>query len=254
MFIQTITPKIGPKLQNIYRGGEGPPLVWVHGLPGVKIGDPLLSELEKTHTVIAPEMPGRKDLNDIEQMNDVRDLALYYDSLLDELGVENAALSGHSFGGMLAGEMAALAPHRFKSLTLISPFGLWNDAAPVADIFARPQAEIDTLLWSGGSKPPEHPSAAVGEAAIEAMVETVNALGSVAKFTWPIPEKGLRRRLYRVSMPTLVVFGASDAVVPASYADEFVKAIPGAKKLMLKGSHMIPFEQPNEIAAAIRSL
>ncbi len=154
MIIQTITPKIGPREQDIYRGGEGPALVWVHGLPGIKMGEPLLSELEKTHTVIAPQMPGRKDLDELEEMRDIRDLALYYDSLLEQLKIENAALVGHSFGGMLAGEMAALAPGRYKSLTLISPFGLWNDAEPVADIFARPQIEIDTLMWSGGNKPP----------------------------------------------------------------------------------------------------
>ncbi len=82
----------------------------------------------------------------------------------------------------------------------------------------------------------------------------VNALGGIAKFTWPVPDKGLRRRLYRLSMPTLVVFGASDAVIPPSYADEFTKAIRGAKKLVLKGSHMIPYEQPGEIAQAIRAL
>jgi pimeloyl-ACP methyl ester carboxylesterase len=254
MFIQTITPKIGPKQQHIYRGGAGKPLVWVHGLSGVGIGEPLLSELEREYTVIAPQMPGRKDLSELEEMRDIRDLALYYDSLLDQLNIEHATLVGHSFGGMIAGEMAALAPKRYKSLTLISPIGLWNDAAPVADIFARPNAEIDALLWSGSAKPPPAPAAASNADAIEAMVEMINGLGSVAKFTWPIPDKGLRRRLYRLSMPTLIVFGASDAVVPASYADEFAKAISGAKKLVLKGSHMIPFEQPGEIAAAIRAL
>ncbi|MFZ1988878.1 MAG: alpha/beta hydrolase [Alphaproteobacteria bacterium] len=252
MFIQTIMPKTGPKQQDIFRGGSGAPLVWVHGLPGLSIGEPLLTELEKDYTVIAPMMPGRRDLDELEEMRDIRDVALYYDSLLDQLNIEGATLVGHSFGGMLAGEMAALAPKRYKSLTLISPIGLWNDAAPVTDIFARPYAEIDSLLWKGAANPP--PPKAANDESIDAMVEMINGLGSMAKFIWPLPDKGLRRRLYRLSMPTLIVFGASDAVVPVSYADEFAMAIPDAQKLVLKGSHMLPFEQPGEIAAAIRGL
>ncbi|HXZ67721.1 MAG TPA: alpha/beta hydrolase, partial [Alphaproteobacteria bacterium] len=249
MFIQTITPKIGPKQQDIFRGGSGAHLVWLHGLSGVAIGEPLLTELEKDHTVIAPSMPGRKDLSELEDIRDIRELALYYDSLLDQLNVDHATLVGHSFGAMLASEMAALAPKRHKSLTLISPIGLWNDAAPVTDIFARPYAEVDRLLWKGATNPP--PPKPANDESVDAMVEMINGLGSVAKFIWPLPDKGLRHRLYRLSMPTLIVFGASDAVVPASYADEFTKAIEGAKKLVLKGSHMVPFEQPGEIAAAI---
>jgi len=252
MFIQTITPKVGPKQQDIFRGGSGAPLVWAHGLSGLGIGEPLLTELEKTYTVIAPVMPGRKDLDELEAIRDIRDLAVYYDSLLDQLNIDGATLVGHSFGGMLAGEMAALAPKRYKSLTLISPLGLWNDAAPITDIFARPYAEIDGLLWKGAANPPA-PKAASDDS-VEAMVEMINGLGSVAKFIWPLPDKGLRHRLYRLSMPTLIVFGASDAVVPPSYAGEFAKSITGAKTLVLKGSHMIPFEQPSEIAQAIRAL
>ena len=252
MFIQSVTPKTGPKQQDIIRGGSGAPLVWVHGLAGLAIGEPLLTELEKDHNIVAPMMPGRKDLDEIEDMRDIRDVALYYDNLLDQLNVESATLVGHSFGGMLASEMAALAPKRYKSLTLISSLGLWNDAAPITDIFARPYAEIDRLLWKGAANPPL-PTPANDES-VEAMVEMINGLGSMAKFIWPLPDKGLRQRLYRLSMPTLIVFGASDAVIPALYADEFAKAIPGAQKLVLKGSHMIPFEQPSEIAAAIRAL
>jgi len=254
MFIQSITPKIGPKQQDIFRGGSGAPLVWVHGPSGVSIGEPLLAALKQDFTVIAPMMPGRKDLSELDDLRDIREVALYYDSVLDQLDVERAVLAGHSFGAMIAGEMAALSPRRYTSLTLISPFGLWTDAAPVTDIFARPYADIDALLWKGALNPPTPAAPPGSDQSLDAMVEMINGFGSIAKYIWPLPDKGLRGRLYRLTMPTLIVCGTSDAVVPPSYADEFAAAITGAKKLLLKGSHMIPFEQPAEIADAIRAL
>ena len=113
---------------------------------------------------------------------------------------------------------------------------------------------IDELLWQGAAIANKPAFNAGASDAVEAVVELANGLGSFAKFIWPIPDKGLERRLYRIACSTLIVFGSADAFVPASYADAFASAIAGARKLILKGSHMIPFEQPVEIAAAIRAL
>jgi pimeloyl-ACP methyl ester carboxylesterase len=75
---------------------------------------------------------------------------------------------------------------------------------------------------------------------------------SVAKFIWPIPDKGLRRRLPRVTAKTLVVFGADDAFVPAIYADEFAAAIPGARKAVIPdAAHMVPYEKMFEVMRLI---
>jgi len=75
---------------------------------------------------------------------------------------------------------------------------------------------------------------------------------SVAKFIWPIPDKGLRRRLHRVTAKTLIVFGADDAFVPAIYADEFAAAIPGARKAVIAdAAHMVAYEKTSEVMELI---
>jgi pimeloyl-ACP methyl ester carboxylesterase len=84
------------------------------------------------------------------------------------------------------------------------------------------------------------------------MVRTHWALGCTGKFCWPLPDKGLRKRIHRVSAPTLVLWGKQDQLTPAPYAHEFARLIKGAKvELIDKASHMLPIEQPAAAAKAV---
>jgi pimeloyl-ACP methyl ester carboxylesterase len=80
----------------------------------------------------------------------------------------------------------------------------------------------------------------------------VQAMTSVAKFIWPIPDKGLGRRLHRVKADTLVVAGAEDRFVPAVYADEFARAIRGARREIIpEAEHMVAYERTAEVAELV---
>src|SRR5260221_2016119 len=238
---------------QVYRAGQGPTIVWLHGPHGVRKTDPVIAELAKRHSVVAPVAPGFNDVDELDDIRDVHDLALHYDDVLEALQLDRVALVGHSFGAMIAAELASHVPKRVERLVLLSPFGLWRDDRPVADLFARPYATIDRILWKSGE-----PSAVMADPAnfpndpVEKAVSLVQAMTSVAKFIWPIPDKGLRRRLHRVSAKTLVVFGADDAFVPAIYADEFANAITGARKAVISdAAHMVPYEQTAEVMRLI---
>jgi pimeloyl-ACP methyl ester carboxylesterase len=250
---ERVVPRNGPAL-TIYRGGQGAPLVWLHGIDRVRPDDPVLAALARHRTVIAPLAPGYGDLTEIVDLRDVHDLALHYDTVLETLGVGRVAIAGHSFGGMVAAEIAAHVPGRVSALMLASPLGLWNDAYPVADLVARRYSEMAALIWQGAThrpEPEEVASAESGEARIEALVGLANGLSTVVKYTWPIPDKGLSRRLYRIASPTLVLFGAGDAYVPARYAEDFAAAIAGARAVVRPGSHMLPYEDPERFAAEV---
>ncbi len=242
--------KAGPE-QEVLRGGRGPPLVWLHGVWRTLQDDPVLAALAERYTVVAPQVPGRADLAELDELRDIHDLALHYDSLLEALALDRVLLVGHSFGGMLAAEIAAHTPKRAARLVLVSPLGLWNDDFPVEDLLARPYPRIDELLWRGSTTPPPDPAPLDPETLAEQLYETVTAVGAVARYTWPIPDKGLRRRLHRISAPTLVIFGKEDAFVSPRYAPEFTAAIADSRSLLLPGSHMAPYEQPGVFARAI---
>jgi pimeloyl-ACP methyl ester carboxylesterase len=201
--------------------------------------------------VLAPLAPGFRDLAELAELDDVHDLAMYYDDMLDALALDQVAVVGHSFGAMLAAELAAHYPKRVTQLVLISPFGLWNDSYPVADLFALTPAQMPGLLYANPPVPATAPGNG-GEADVEALVAVAQSMTTVAKFMWPIPDRGLARRLRRISAPTLVVFGEADAFVPPRYADDFVSAIGGSSSKLIAGAgHMAPVEDPDAVLTAI---
>src|SRR5258708_407515 len=139
MNVETLTLPSGGH-QVIYRAGNGPPLVWLHSLYGVEADAPVIDALARQYTVFAPLAPGFADLDELASMRDIHDLALHYDDVLEALGLAEVPVAGHSFGGMIAAEIAAHVPARVARLILLSPLGLWNDDYPVADLFGIPSA------------------------------------------------------------------------------------------------------------------
>jgi len=241
--------------QTVFRGGDGPPLVFLHAGGGLDPADPLLAVLAQSHSVVAPVAPGFADLADLEELRDVHELAFQYDDLFEALGLDGVPVIGHSFGGMTAAELAAHVPHRVAKLVLIAPVGLWSDAYQVADVFAAKPQDLPALLFADTSHPAAQAmlAGADGEPDVEALIRIVSGLTTLAKFMWPIPDRGLSRRLYRISAPTLLVWGAEDALVPARYADDFAAAIPNARAVVIPGAgHMVPLEALEETAATIQ--
>jgi pimeloyl-ACP methyl ester carboxylesterase len=235
---------------HIVRGGSGPPpLVWLHGMAAPTPDDAVLNALAARHEVIAPMMPGLASLEALAELPTLHDLVLFYDAILAELGIVDAVLVGHGFGAMLAAELAALSPGRFGWLVLAGPLGLWNDAHPVADIFANRFPDVDALIWAGCRTRPKLEQSQDDE--IEAQIRFANALGAMANYTWPIPERGLRRRLYRIDIPTLVLAAKADAWIPPAYAADLAALIEGARTGELDGSHMAPYEDPPGFAGLI---
>jgi pimeloyl-ACP methyl ester carboxylesterase len=244
----------GGRTQVVYRAGQGPPLVWLHAADGIDDGHPLVQELTLRHSVVAPLAPGFADLAELDDIGDIHELAMHYEDVLDELGLEAATVVGHSFGGMIAAELAAHYPRRVKQLVLIAPVGLWRDDEPVTDIFAVPLPELPHVLFADPAFIPPPPAGDEAGALpeMEALVSLARGMASVAKFMWPIPDRGLARRLHRIGARTLVVFGTEDALVPASYADDFVVGIADAEAVLVHGAgHMVPVERTQAVLEAI---
>jgi pimeloyl-ACP methyl ester carboxylesterase len=240
----------GGRHQVVFQAGDGPALVWLHGLYGVSADAPLIEALARHHAVSAPLAPGFADLAELGELRDIHDLALHYDDVLDALDLEQAVVVGHSFGAMIAAELAAHVPARIARLVLLSPLGLWNDAYPVADLWGVPSAELPTLLYADPSRAPD-----IGpKPDVEVVVAQVRGMTSVARFLWPIPDRGLSRRLRRVRAPTLVIHGQQDRFVPVQYAHDFVGLLPNASAHIIPGAgHMLPVEALDAVVQAIET-
>ncbi|HWE74053.1 MAG TPA: alpha/beta hydrolase [Stellaceae bacterium] len=252
------------KLKNgrswqVYTGGSGPKLVWLHGLTGIMPADPLLAALERRHSVIAPVAPGFNDLAEIDEIGNIHELALDYDDLLEHFQIEGATLAGHSFGAMAAAEVAAHFPRRAKQLVLMAPVGLWNDAYPVTDVFAEPYMTIENMLWADNAARETHAARSRSNEAgpnseAERMIAVAQSLTAITKFTWPIPEKGLKKRLPRIAAKTLLLFGEKDGFISPRYAEDFQRGLPSAQISIIKGAgHMLPYERTDEVAGMVET-
>ena len=166
------------------------------------------------------------------------------------MGLEQPYLMGHSLGGMIAAEVAAIAPDLASKLVLIAPLGLWLDDHPVMDFFTATPEELMTAIF-------HDPNSAIAkemlsrpsdpEAQLDAVLERTKNFSAAGKFLWPIPDRGLKKRIHRIVAPTLLLWGASDRLVPPIYGEVFLQRINRARLAVFKGaSHMLPFEKTDE--------
>jgi pimeloyl-ACP methyl ester carboxylesterase len=240
---------------ELHTFGSGDPLLYLHGAGGLLGIDPFLEELGKHFKVIAPHLPGFGESTGGDQIDDVIDAALFYHQLMDELGIDSAHLVGHSMGGMLAAEVAALDVHRAKKLVLVGAAGFWIDENPIPDFFALDLNELGSYLFHDPKSAFAQMFLAVPQdmnALADMYVERVKRLSMASKFLWPIPDRGLKKRAYRIAPPTLVLWGSSDRLIPPVYANEFTKHIKHAKVQMIDAAgHMLPYEQPDAFCKAV---
>jgi pimeloyl-ACP methyl ester carboxylesterase len=243
---------------RVHIGGTGPAVVFFHGPFGLTWG-PFLDALAARFSVYAPEHPGTTpgQPDAIQHVDGLWDLVLCYDELLERLGLAEAALVGHSFGAMVACEVAALRPARARRLVLIDPIGFWRDDAPVTNwmllapqdlpqhVFRAPDGEAARALFSVPGDPEE---------AALARTRLTWAMGATGKFIWPIPDKGLKKRIHRIAAPTLLMWGEADRLVPLAYAEEFARRLPDTRLEIVKGAGHAPhLEQPGTAAPLVQA-
>lgn len=253
-----------PIAAKVFELGDGEPVLFLHSGGGITASDPLMGSLAGSRKVYAPRHPGFVDPDELEELRDVHDLALYHDELLDALGLDAVAVVGHSFGGMVAAELAAHVPRRVTKLVLAAPVGLWRDDDPAPDLFTAFPFGMAELLWHDVSSP----EAAAAMAAMAAgddeeafrsddpltamMLRVLPGLVTLGKYLWPLPDKGLERRLRRISAPTLVVWGEKDRLVPSSYADIITAKVPDARAAFIPDAgHMAPYERTSDFVGLV---
>jgi len=257
-----------PKTATVWQGrvpfrvqveGKGPAVVFFHGPWGLTWG-PFLDALARSFTVYAPEHPGTTpgQPDTIHHVDNLWDLALCYDELLEQLQLPEVMLVGHSFGAMVACEVAAVRPSRVRRLVLIDPIGFWRDDAPVINwallgpqelpgyVFREPDGPAGKALFSVPDDP---------EDGALARTRLIWAMGSTGKFMWPLPDKGLKKRIHRIAAtPTLLVWGQDDRLVPRVYAEEFSRRLTRTRTEVVKeAGHAPHLEQPEATARLVET-
>lgn len=237
--------------------GAGPDLIYFHPAAGPG-WDPFLEELARDYTIYAPQFPGTSPdaPHDIHKVDNLADAVMIYEEAFRALGLQRPIAIGQSFGGMMALELAAAYPDLFSRVIVMDPIGLWRDDLPVTNWITAAPAELPGLLFRDPSSPEAQAMLAMPEdkeAAVLATAQLIWNLGATGKMVWPIPDRGLAKRLHRIRVPTLIVWGDEDALVSSAYANEFRDRIKGSRAEIIKNCGHIPqVERPAETLAVVR--
>lgn len=250
---------------DVVEQGSGDPLLFLHGVSGLHWND-ALEALSQHHRVMAPRHPGYGD-DSQQELDNVHDLVYAYLDLLDALQLDGVPMVGHSLGGMIAAELAATQPQRFSQVVLLAPLGLWDIERPTFDFFACTPPEQAAAFFVDPQGPAAQQAGDTGlrritesgseseegQGLIEVYIERMKTFATAAKYLWPIPNRGLDKRIHRIAAPTLIVWGAQDKVVPPSYADDFTRVIAGARcEMVPDASHELLLEQPEHVVKLVQ--
>ena len=236
---------------SLQRGGGGDPLLVLHhetGNPGwLDFHDALAAGRE----VILPTLPGWDGSDRPDWARSVRDLAAVASLLLNELQIDRCAVVGLGFGGYIAAEMAASGQSRFSHLVLVNPMGLQPAEGEIRDQFLEAHADYVRSCFAD----PANFHALYGEDPdTEQLIAWDANREMTARVAWKpfLYSQTLPHLLPSVRVPTLVVRGAADTVVPAAAARQYVDLLADAQLQELAGAgHMAESDQPDTLAAMI---
>jgi pimeloyl-ACP methyl ester carboxylesterase len=232
--------------------GAGAPILVLHGAGGLPPDAPFLGGLAKHGRVIAPTHPGfgRAELPD--WIDSIDDLAYIYLDLLDALDLHDVTVIGFSLGGWLAAEIAIKSTARIARLILVDAVGIKISdrlTRDVTDIFATEPAELLRLTFHDPSKAPD--LSALSDEAVELIARNREAS---ALYTWEpyAHNPKLVRRLHRIDVPVLLLWGESDGIVTPAYGRAYAERIPGARFEVIAGAGHVPqVEQPEAFVASV---
>jgi pimeloyl-ACP methyl ester carboxylesterase len=236
----------------VHTAGSGEPLVFFHGA-GTLDGFGFAEAWADKFRVILPYHPGFGESGDDPTFTDLHDYVMHYLELFDILKLDRFNLVGLSLGGCLAAKFASEHGHRVKKLGLIAPYGMIDPMNPVLDILAVPGEQVPGLLVSNFDVIkkflPEKPD-------LDFVGERYREATTVARLLWERPgDPKFMRYLHRIRMPTMIVWGDEDKIIPVGQAETWRRFIPSADIKIYKGAgHLVHLEKSEAVDALGRFL
>jgi pimeloyl-ACP methyl ester carboxylesterase len=240
---------------HFYCGGEGPPLLLLHGGDGSP--DWLLHHqaLAEQCRVYAPSHPGFGRTPRPDWIASVADLAVFYLWWLEALGLERVHLLGHDLGGWLAADMATTCPHVVDRLVLVDAMGLKPQRGTILDLFLLTPTQVREATFYDPQQVPEW-ARLYGQAPTPEDAERAEeALETLVRLCWKpyMHDPRLPFLLPRLRRPTLIVWGREDAVVPLECGELYHQHIAGSHLAVLEAcGHCPQLEQPQAFADTVR--
>jgi pimeloyl-ACP methyl ester carboxylesterase len=231
--------------------GVGRSFLVLHGGGGLQTVSAFADLLAGTRAarVITPTHPGFAGTPRPGSLATIRDLALLYVALLEELDLSDVTVVGNSIGGWVAAEIALAGSDRVSGVVLVDAAGIEVPGHPVTDFFSLTMDQLAQRAYYNPDKFRIDPTT-LPPAAQAAMAANRAALAAYAGTAMSDPS--LLARLGDVAIPVLVVWGEADQMVDQEYGRAYAAAIPGAQFVLLKGTgHLPQMETPDQLLPVV---
>jgi pimeloyl-ACP methyl ester carboxylesterase len=234
---------------DVMRRGNGEALLLLPGEDMLEAESAFVAGLALRFEVIIASPPGFGRSSRPDWLTEPTDQAYLLLSLLKKLGLAHVPAIGCSLGGWIAAEMAVMDVDCFSRLVLIDPYGVklgGPTERDFADIYQLGPAKTAALKF----REPHKMRRDLAKLGDEELGRIARDRESFARFAWEpyLHNPKLKHLLYRVTAPTLILWGEQDGLASTDYARGFAKLIPGARAATIaNAAHYPHIEQPDTV-------
>ena len=247
--------QVGPTSLYLLKGGQGRPCLTLHGIEGHEGWLSFHDQLAQRATVYAPSHPGYGHTDSPEWITSVQHQAIFYHWFLQQADLRDVDLVGLGLGGWIAAEMAVMDSSRLGHLVLVGATGVKPVHSEILDIFLIPWRQVIERSF----RDPEHAAEyqrIYGNAPIQdfgGIREFGRTMTMRMCFKPYMYDPSLPGMLGKIRVPTLLVWGEDDAIVPLECGQMYQQAIPDAQlRTIANCGHFAHLEQPQELARMLQ--
>lgn len=229
-----------------------PTVLLLHGSDGAESLAAVQQALSKDARCLLPVHPGFGGTAAPSWLDNMADLANFYLEFIEQEGLKNVHVVGVDLGGWIAADMAVRNSAALASLTLVGAQGIYVEGVPVVDVFLRTDAQLAADTFHDPALAEKVATATRTGEQDEIAIRNKEV---AARLTWQPRghDPHMAKWLRRISVPTQVVWGAQDKILPLAYGQAWSTQIRGAKLVTLADcGHAPEIEKPAELIAAIQ--
>ena len=248
--------KVGGADIHFLKGGQGKPLVILHGVEGSFGWCAYQSGLAQQCTVYAPSLPGFDHSQRPEWLETFSDLSRFSLWLLQQLDLQKTSLLGYGMGGWLAAEMAIMCPQIVDRLVLVDAAGVQPQQGEITDIFLHGQDATRQLAFFDPQQASEYEALFKRKLTPEERETRVRNQETAIRYCWKpyMYDRSLSYLLPRLKIPTLVVWGQEDRLIPVECGELYRQAIPGARlEVLPQCGHYPHLEKTEQFVGIVRN-
>lgn len=247
---------VGGTTVQVLKGGNGAPLLILHGAGGNPGWLSYHRALAQQYTVYAPSHPGYDRSSRPEWITTMTDMAHFYRQFIEELGLAPVHVMGSSMGGWLAAELAAMCPPYLKSLILVDAAGIKPQVGEIAEILMVSPDVTKKLRFYDPSQVPDYDALVNRQLTPEEQDMQWRNREMTSRLCWKpyFHNPKLPAYLRGVKTPTLILWGKQDAIIPVHCGELYQQALPHATLHVIdRCGHAPALEQPQEFLQTVRA-